>query len=98
MAKEVRFRFSHRTTTYTFTGRSLEPPAPGTYDPKAYTPPTRQILKVEMQDDGMWRILMFDTQISSGDSGQAPSRQNALRILEKHCLDLLQKEDSESEQ
>lgn len=90
MSRQPRFTFSHRTTVYTFTGRRLDPPRPGSYDPAAWTPPTRQILKVEMQDDGLWRILLFDTVIESGDCGKAASSRRAKEILEKHCGHLLQ--------
>jgi hypothetical protein len=94
MSRDPRFTFSHRTTVFTFTGRRLDPPKPGSYDPAAYTPPTRQIFKVEMQDDGIWRVLLFGTEVASGDSGQSASRHNAATILEKHCSHLLHRNET----
>lgn len=82
--KEQRFEFSHRVTVFVFLGKHLEPPAAGTYDATKWTPPTRQVFRVEIQSDGMWRILLQGVDIAFGDNGK-PTRKAAHDLLIDHC-------------
>lgn len=61
----TKFSFSHETRRYTFKGRAIDPPRPGTYDARHFTPPTHQYFHVEIQNDGLWCIKLFDTEIKS---------------------------------
>jgi len=76
--------FSHEVRTYVFQGRKLDPPRPGTYDAAHWTPPTRQVFKVEIQNDGIWCVKLQDVVIASGDYA-ARSRAEAESILIRHC-------------
>lgn len=76
--------YSHKTSVYVFLGRKLDPPAPGTYDAAKWTPPTRQVFRVEIQDDGMWRILLNNVDIGCGDKATV-SRAAAKQLIEQHC-------------
>jgi len=76
--------YSHKTSVYVFLGKKLDPPAQGTYDAAKWTPPTRQVFRVEIQDDGAWRILLNGSDVACGDGGTA-SRAAAKRLIEQRC-------------
>lgn len=83
MPKPV-LEYSHKTSVYVFLGKKLDPPAPGTYDAAKWTPPTRQVFRVEIQDDGAWRILLQGADVACGDNATA-SRSAAKQLIEQHC-------------
>jgi len=76
--------YSHKTSVYVFLGKKLEQPTPGTYDAAKWTPPARQVFRVEIQDDGAWRILLNGSDVACGDEGTA-SRAAAKRLIEQNC-------------
>jgi hypothetical protein len=76
--------YSHKTTTFVFLGRHLKPPEPGSYDPAKWTPPTRQVFRVEIQNDGCWRIFLNGAEVAFGDGAPAVVSV-ARRLVEQHC-------------
>lgn len=76
--------YSHKTTAFVFLGRHLKPPAPGSYDATKWTPPTRQVFRVEIQNDGCWRILVNGTDVACGEGATAVVSA-ARQLLEQNC-------------
>ena len=82
MARRVQseLQYDSRTRVYHFVGERLPLPAPGTYDPTAWTPPTRRRYDVHMQGDGLWWLVLNGARVQSGDS-LVPNRANARKII-----------------
>lgn len=76
--------FSHKTSSYVFIGKEISPPPPGSYDAANWTPPTQQVFRVEIQHDGMWRILLNDVEVASGDYSDV-SQKGARHLVERFC-------------
>lgn len=87
--------FSHHVLVCVFLGRELKQPAPGSYDSKHYTPPTREVFKVSMQNDGPWWIELNGAKVADGFEWRRPSRQLAKQLLENNCARLLREPDFE---
>lgn len=79
-------KFSHSITTYVFVGEKLTLPAPGTYDPTNYTPPTHRTYEVMVSNDGFWQLSVLGTKVRSGDFGDR-SRAFAKNIIERWITD-----------
>lgn len=77
--------YSHSSRSYWFRGRELQPPEPGTYDAAKWTPPTHQVFRVEIVDNGCWRIQLNGTEIRSGSDCHTASRANALALVQRRC-------------
>ena len=77
--------FSHSQVTFVFTGRKLDPPAPGTYDATKWTPAKHHVWTVSIQNDGLWWIKLGGAEIASGDCAPKPSRKAAMNLILTKC-------------
>jgi hypothetical protein len=53
-------------------------------EPANSIPPRRQVFRVEIQNDGAWRVLLNGDDIACGDNAVA-SCVVARNIIEQHC-------------
>lgn len=74
--------YEGKTSIYYFRGERLDPPAPGTYDASAWTPPTHRIYRVEFQHDdtASWTIFQNDVRVLYG-CWETPSQWKAKQLV-----------------
>lgn len=61
--------FSHSKTAFTFQGKELPQPAPGTYDATAWTPPTHRMYRVEVYNNKLWQLYVGNVLVEEGEDG-----------------------------
>lgn len=68
MSNSHELEFCHELRVYVFRGRELAPPPAGTYDASKWTPPTHQLFRVSIWNDGMFRVELNGVEIATGDN------------------------------